>query len=223
MSYPCSFIGHLIGFTRYHFQNVGKAIFKPVRLMGLLYIFFWLISGTACGKTIIIPQIPPMPEQYKDYQIACPDPSLPPAIKAFLGEWPEGVWKYDSSSNSDQPKNGIRAKLIVLRVSTNSAEVLYGRSDSPDAALQGGWTKAKVKIVTDHAGRKLLVFIPVSGSAIRFWVKGGTTLEGRQLPNLELEVSRELGASKNAKPDEKSRCLEMTFLRLLLMKIRVGQ
>jgi hypothetical protein len=184
--------------------------------------FLWLIGSTSYGETIGIPQIPPMPPQYKEYQIASPDPSLPPAIKAFSGEWPEGLWEHSDSSNLDQPKSEIRSKLIVLSVSTESAEVFYGVSDSPNTGLSGGWTKAQVKIVSDQAGRKYLVFMPMSGNPIRFWVEGARTLKGRQLPDLELKVSKERGASKTAIPDAKARCLEATFLRVLLMQIRFG-
>jgi hypothetical protein len=222
MSYLSYFMGHFIGFNRYHYYIFGKAVFKPFRLMGLLCIFLWLIGGTVYGEIIGMPQIPPLPKQYKGYQIAPPDPSLPSAIKAFLGEWPEGLWEPSDSSNLDQPKSGIRARLIVLSVSTDSAEVLYGVSRSPDAALPGGWTKTQVKIVTDHAGRKFLILLPIPGNAIRFWVEGARTLKGRQLPDLELKVSKERVASKPAIPDAKSRCLETTFLRLLLMQVRFG-
>ncbi len=206
-----------------------KALIKnvfPIKnrvLIALLCIVLGLIANTSYGESVEIPPIPPMPVTYRDYPIVCPASSLPSPIKAFLGEWPEGEWRYSGSANHNHPKNGIRrAKLIVLRVLKDSAWILYGSSASPDATLPGGWTKANAEITTDSAGRKSLVFKPVSGNAIHFWIEGGKTLKGRQLPNLEFEVSKEKGVSKNGTSDEKSRCLEMTFFKLLLLRHRMG-
>jgi hypothetical protein len=222
MSYLCGLMSHLIEFSRYHFQIVGKTVFKPVCLIGLLCIFLGLIGGTAYGTTTVIPQIPPMPGKYKNFQIADPDPSLPSEFNAFLGEWPEGVWKYSESVDLEIPiSRNHRVKLIVLSVSADSAEVIYGISSSPDSAFLGAWTKAKAEI-TDCKGRKCLLLMPDSGHAIRFWVEGGKTLKGRQLRNFELEVSRGMGKPRNALPAERARCLEMTVLRLLLIQSRFG-
>ncbi|MFZ5449176.1 MAG: hypothetical protein ACOZFS_11130 [Thermodesulfobacteriota bacterium] len=169
-----------------------------------------------------MPQIPPMPKQYKNFQIADPNPSLSSEFNAFLGEWPEGTWKEGESFDLYSPKSGNhRAKLIVLTVSADSAEVIYGRGNSSDSAFQGGWTKATAEIA-DCEGRKCLLLMPDSGNAIRFWVEQGKKLKGRQLQNLELEVSRGMGEPGNKVTEETGRCLEMTILRLLLIRSKSG-
>jgi hypothetical protein len=132
-----------------------------------------------------IPPIPPMPADYQGFKIIQPDASISPEIKAFLGEWKEGMWRDLGLSWRD----GRRAKLIVLSVTSTSAEVLYGRSDDPGSAVPGGWQKSTAEIGRDNQGRMSLGLMPPSGYSIKFFIEGNK-LKGYQMKTLAFETTR---------------------------------
>jgi hypothetical protein len=73
-----------------------------------------------------------------DIKIVPPAPGLAPDLAAFSGIW-EGAW--DDSQ--------VPARLIVERIETDSARVVYGWADSPKGSVKAGWTRRSAKVLPD--------------------------------------------------------------------------
>lgn len=160
--------------------------FLGVILAIFALVFCFFISTTVCQAADVIPPIPPMPTAYQGYKISQPDPSVNPEVKAFLGEWKEGMWRVLRHSAWPESR---RARLIVLSVTSTSAEVLYGRSDDPESSVPGGWQKSAAEIGKDNQGRMSLSLMPPSGYPIKFFIDGNK-LKGYQQRTLEFETTR---------------------------------
>jgi hypothetical protein len=98
-------------------------------------------------------------------QIYAPDSSLPQEVRSFSGEWSEEKWI------SPTNKTVRTAKLYVLKVQADGAEVLYGCGDSLLTASKAFWFQGNASFRKE--GDRLVMILSVNNNIHRFWIEDG--------------------------------------------------
>ncbi|RJR32829.1 MAG: hypothetical protein C4567_17855 [Deltaproteobacteria bacterium] len=103
-----------------------KKILLAVVILAILAV------ASIFSAAVDLPPVPPIPDKFKNIQIAKPDPAVPKEIAAFLGEW-EGVVMGKTPFR--------KVKIIIYEVSTQKIKFLYGCGDNPlGSRFPGGWS-----------------------------------------------------------------------------------
>jgi tetratricopeptide (TPR) repeat protein len=103
---------------------------------------------------------PPLPE---DINIESPLPDLPDEIKRLSGYW-EGTWRRRVSTSLTDPTATLEAILVVEKVDTHSASIIYAVSDCPGWLIEKGWGRYRATFTSE--GGKL-------GFAFEFIIRRG--------------------------------------------------
>ncbi len=90
-----------------------------------------------CATTGELPSSLPVPP---DVAIVPPAATVPPELAAFSGTW-EGTW---TSAYGSLP-----SRLIVERIETDSARVVYVWGDDPNGYFKGGWVRNRATVRPD--------------------------------------------------------------------------
>jgi hypothetical protein len=142
-----------------------KAIFS------LTIVATWMLTCALLGAAEL-PPIKPMPEKFKNINIAKPDPALPKEIAGLLGEW-EGVWKYAGTSPRQTVGEELRrCRIVVYEVSVNKIKFLLGNGDSPRSKIAGGWNNNESDI-RDEWGKKIFSRTTAAGYNQQFHLEDG--------------------------------------------------
>jgi hypothetical protein len=91
------------------------------------------LSGCA-GSGGLLASLP----QPQDVSIIPPPAGLAPQVAAFWGMW-EGYWR--------GPSGVLPSRLIVERIDSESAEVVYVWGDDPQGHFKAGWGRFKAKVL----------------------------------------------------------------------------
>lgn len=139
-----------------------------------------------------LPQLPAMPEKFKNIQIAGPGPSVPKENQDLLGEW-EGIWRFVGSMGATGASAGLRygqeirrAKLIIYEVSSDKIKFLFGTAESPYFAGKGGWRQIETDIYQE-GGKKRFSF--VTAWRIGFYLENGILI-GSSGGEFDVEMKR---------------------------------
>jgi hypothetical protein len=163
---------------------MNKAISYIVALVLVALMVNW-------GMTADLPQVPPMPERFKDIKVAQPDSSVPKENTELLGEW-DGAWKYlgglsnPFSVGLSYGQEIRRAKVIIYEVSSDKIKFLYGWAESPHYTGKGGWRKVETDI-REEGGKKRFSFI--SAWRTEFYSENGI-LKGSATGNWDIKMKR---------------------------------
>ncbi len=158
----------------------------------LLFIFaiLTLMTVPLLGQALTQSE-PPLPP---DLKITPPAANLPAEIKKFSGVW-EGSWRFGSLPNLP-PYPPRKAILVVERLDTSAAEIIFSVADYPRLNQQAGWRREKAQIsVTD--GMTAISFLreatPLRPErTFRFYFDEKGNLQGRSSSSMfaELEMRR---------------------------------
>src|ERR687887_2685149 len=102
-------------------QHGGRAMWTLSTILTLV-----IIAG-APSATIL----PAPPEGH----MTVPAADLPPKVAAFSGPW-EGAWD-----------NALPSRLIVEKIDTESARVVFVWADHPQGRFQAGWSRVQAKVL----------------------------------------------------------------------------
>ena len=94
-------------------------------------LVFAVLVLTACASG---QSVRPLPVPY-DVAIAPPAVDLTPELALFSGTW-EGAWD-----------GALLARLIVERIDSTSARVVYIWGDSPEGQFRAGWGRFSAKVL----------------------------------------------------------------------------